>query len=315
MRAWLPASVVVLVGCGRSPTVETIEVACSDDAVPILSCDDPCGDVRYGVQAAVPNVLLTLDRSCSMEPRWPSAIEALRRVVTLRADDVHWGLSVFPDRDLGECQQGDILVPVGTGNGQRIPAMLAESLDPMDAMYPSGPCPTNITSGIGQAATDPAFDQVGPQKIVILMTDGWQTCGGEDGGQGAIDLLEKIHEKYGIRTYVISFGNNVSDSTLEHFAAAGGTARDEGIAYYIATENLAEIIDEILGGLRCDYGLDIAEDEVDRLRVTFDGVQDIPRDGNSGWTYDARRKALAFHGASCAMLQDRGLRVDFTLGC
>ena len=313
MRALL--SILVLTSCGRSPATQAIEVACTEEAVPILSCDDPCGEVRYGVQAAVPNVLLALDRSCSMEARWPSAVDALRSVVTLRENDVEWGLTVFPDRDLGDCQQGDILLPIGPGNGERIPAILTEALDPRDAMYPSGPCSTNITSGIGQAATDPSFDEVGPQKIVILMTDGWQTCGGGDGGKGAIDLLAKIHEENGIFTYVISFGNNVSDGTLEQFASAGGTARDNGIAYYIASENLAEIIDEILGGLRCDYGLDIAEDEVDRLQVTFDGSQPIPRDPNSGWTYSPNRKALTFHGAACAMLQDRGLSVDFTLGC
>ena len=170
----------MIAACGRTPTQLGLEERCAAAAVPVLACDDPCADPRWQVDATPADVLVALDRSCSMEPRWTSGLQGLREVVAARGEEVSWGITAFPDRMLNACEQGELLMPTAPGNANRIVALLGAATNPAHEMYPSGPCVTDIAAGIAQAATDPAFDQAGPHKVVILVTDGWETCGGQD---------------------------------------------------------------------------------------------------------------------------------------
>ena len=115
---------------------------------------------------------------------------------------------------------------------------------------------------------------------------------------------------------MVSFGAAGGAAALTDFAIAGGTAREGPLAYYVAhDDDLGQIVDAIVGGLRCVYGLDIALEDEPGLEVTLDGTTVVPPDSVNGWTYDAAAKSLSFHGTACAALHDRGTRVEFTLGC
>jgi hypothetical protein len=311
--AWLMGA-----ACGRTPVQELFSRQCREGPIASLACSSDLGCAHEVLElgSEPPKVLLQLDRSCSMEPRWPVAIAALRDVLDTRGPEADWGLSMFPDRELSTCEQGAILIPIGAGHDGVIRETLVASLDPQHEAYPSGPCPTNIGSAVGQTGTDPAFREGDAARVVLLITDGWDTCDGEDSAQGVVDLVARLHDDRGISTYVISFGGGVSADNLTALATAGGTARPGGVAYYQASgEDLGEIVDEIIGGLRCTYAVDIALDDLGLLEVVLDGAQIVPENGLHGWTYDTAAKAVRFHGETCEHLMDSAVSVAFALRC
>ena len=100
--------------------------AIDDDCLPGMVCDashtcvpdGTCGSTEVTIAPIAPNVLIVLDRSCSMRnavngvPKWTSAVMAINQLTTNFDDEVRWGLTMFPDTVGGDCGQGAIPIPV-----------------------------------------------------------------------------------------------------------------------------------------------------------------------------------------------------------
>jgi len=104
-----------------------------------------CGATEIAITPIPPNVLMVLDRSCSMRtavagtPKWTSAVTAVNQLTTNFAGDIRWGLTMFPDTAGDSCGQGAIPVPVAAATEPMIPALLTRSLVPPDVNYPDSP--------------------------------------------------------------------------------------------------------------------------------------------------------------------------------
>lgn len=303
-----------LVQCGRTPPGDLGD-RCSPLGIPRLVCRGVCAGDAVVLAPEPPRILLALDRSCSMLDHWDDAIDALIAVLSMRPHDASWGLSVFPDRELDACMQGDLLMPIAEDAADRMGAFLWDALDPMHPAHPGDPCTTNITGAIVQAAGDPAFaDRVGG-KAMLLLTDGWDNCGGHDAAEGAEELLRRLHDEHGVSTYVISFRSQVSPTRLTALARAGGTARAQSPAYYLAEgEDLAGIVDGIVDELRCEFAVDVPEHGVDRLEVVIEG-EAVPEHAEDGWTYDPASRRLRVHGPACDRLAAGDGTLELRMNC
>nr|MBA2541731.1 VWA domain-containing protein [Deltaproteobacteria bacterium] len=142
---------VVDVDCGAG-------MLCGEDATCSIG---GCGGQLLDLTYVPPNLVLVVDRSCSMNSKiantnttkWEAAVAAIETVVGDYADDVRWGLTLFPDTIGQSCaQDGAMPFPVGPNNTTGIVAMLNAGLVSTDPLFPDGPCVTNIDTGIQQAA-------------------------------------------------------------------------------------------------------------------------------------------------------------------
>jgi len=296
-----------------------------------LTCEigSMCGAEDFAADAIPPNLLIVLDRSCSMRravagvPKWTSSVDALVDLTTRYTGDIRWGLTLFPDRGDGrDCGQGaPFPVPLGPGNEAGIQTLLTSALDPADPNYPDGPCVTNIDTGMEQAATDPGLDDATRSSFILLVSDGAQSGSCRSGSDArtytAIDALLTR----GIPTYVVGFGDAVDRAALDEFARRGGTARGASPEYYQADDaaGLASAFDEIVRGVvSCEYGLARPPDDLERVYVFLDDTTMVPRDeGHAhGWDYDPTTMTVTFYGAPCdALRSGTATDVDIVFGC
>lgn len=135
------------------------------------------------VQQKVPDktrILFLLDGSGSMLAKWKEGdrIEAAKSILTnlvdsLRVDqDIELGLRVYGHlyfRESQNCQDTRLEVPFGTGSHNQI-------IDKLRQIKPKGTTP--IAYSLQQAAND--FPKTsGYRNIVIIITDGIESCGGD----------------------------------------------------------------------------------------------------------------------------------------
>jgi len=286
-----------------------------------------CGASAFVAEAVPPNMLVVLDRSCSMKrevsgvPKWTSAVDALVDLTTVHRDQVRWGLSLFPDLEGGSCGQDDIAVPTGPSNEGTIQEMLTGALDTADPLYPSGPCVTNIDTAMEQAGTDPALDDTERSSFVMLVSDGAQSASCRGGSDArTFTAIDELADR-GIPTYVVGFGDRVDEDALSEFASRGGTARMATPEYYQADDAaaLASTFDEIVRGVvSCEYRLDRAPEDLSRVYVFLDDTTAVARDTDhaEGWDYNGRRQSVVFYGAPCEALREgTATDVDIVFGC
>ncbi len=198
------------------------------------------------------NLLIVLDRSCSMDSpvgggetrtKWVVALEAINAMLTQYAGKLNFGLTMFPDKTTPNCTNtGPIPVTVGPGKEAMVSAALA-------AIQPDGPCVTNITTGVDQVNVEPSYAQpyvAGARRgFVLLVTDGMETC---DSDAMTVARLTALYGK-GYPTFVVGFGGAVDPAALNMFATAGGVPRAGATRYYqtnTATE-LAQALKDIAG--------------------------------------------------------------------
>ena len=287
-----------------------------------------CGAQELTITPVPPNVLLVLDRSCSMRtavggtPKWTSAVGAVNALTTSFAGDIRWGLTLFPDTVGNQCGQGAIPVPVAAGTEASIQGLLTSSLMTSDANYPDGPCVTNIDSAMAQAATETALDDATRKSFVMLITDGMQSgCDLAGGDAGTTQIISDLRTMRGVRTFVVGFGGAVDQAQMDAFAVAGGTAQPQSPRYYQA-DNAAEleaalgaIADLVIG---CDFVLTDPPADLAELHAFFDNQTSVPRDPShaNGWDYDPATRTLTFYGGYCDQLSSGAVRdVDIVYGC
>jgi len=200
-----------------------------------ISCQDgnSCSAGACNGACIVPELMLVVDRSSSMEgDKWEYTEEAIRRVSSLFASRARLGLRLFPGG--GGCEAGEV-VPMELDNASRIRNALSE---------PSTASATPIAAsleGLPQWFGDP-----NQGEVVILLTDGSETCG------EVSDLLDAVTalRSRGVTLYAVGIGQGFDELLLKDAANAGGSGAVRSAASGPALEAaLLEILDDI--GICC----------------------------------------------------------------
>jgi hypothetical protein len=302
------------------------------------TCDAPsqrcvlesaCGAESAGAQIVAPNVLLVLDRSCSMtklvggRSKWSVAVDAVGAMTTTLAGRARFGLALFPDKQGDSCTQGQLAVAVAPGSEGPIRTLLQSSLATSDANYPSGPCVTNIDTGMKQAADEPTLTDPTRKSSVVLVTDGAQSsgCGAAGGDAGTERIIAALAQR-GVKTYVVGFGSEVDAVQMNKFAIAGGAPVSDPTTKFFKAESAATLTAALrtiaTSTLSCEFRLTKNPQDPSKVFVFFEGTTSVPRDPTraQGWDYDARTNTVTFYGATCDALRSGQVqKVDVVLGC
>lgn len=298
-----------------------------------------CGHEEITAEPIPPNLLIVLDRSCSMRRdldnvlnpsgpnKWTYAVDAIVQMTTQFDDQIRFGLILFPDIVGGDCTQGPPAFPVAPDNETAIQTLLTDALSLTDPQFPDGPCVTNIDTAMEQASQEPAFQDTGRKSYALLITDGKQAgCNVAGGDTGTTQIITDMCTA-GVSTFVVGFGNLASNTIdpaqMDIFAQAGCVPNaDPNYDFYPAESptQLQQALDTIANEtLGCNYQLEEVPDDPDAIFVFFDNdPEQIPRDENhqDGWDYDATTNQITFYGPTCDALKAGQVSdVDIVLGC
>jgi hypothetical protein len=293
--------------------------------------DNNCGGESLDLTYVPPNLLLVVDRSCSMRQppgttttmsKWQIAIDAIKTVITNYGAQIRWGLTLFPDVTPDSCSQQDFAFPLADGNGPGISSLLTGALSTSDALYPDDPCVTNIDTGVQQASTDPALADPMRKSYVMLVTDGAQSsgCSVAGGDAGSVHEVQKMKND-GITTFVVGFGSAVDAAQLNMLAMAGGAPQSGTTKYYRADtagelDKAFQAIAETV--ISCSYRVDPPPADLAQTYVWFGQTELVPRDPThmAGWDYDAATQMITLYGMYCDRLKTHVVsKVDVIFGC
>lgn len=296
--------------------------------VPSMTCvpGGGCEDLMANIEPVAPNVLLVLDRSCSMTQvvpggatKWEAAVAAINTFTTDYGDKIRFGLSLFPDLVAPNCAQDVIPVPIAPDSAPAIQTLLTNALVTNDPYFPNGPCVTNIDTAMTQAAAAPELADPTRDSYVALLTDGKQAgcnaAGGDNGTLATIADLLAVN----VPTFVLGFGDGVDPDQMNLFAEAGGVP-NSGPSYYDAGDQaslLAALEVIATKAISCTFTLDTVPPNSSQIYVFFDQVP-VPEDPTmmAGWSYDAAQNQVTFHGTACSELKSGEVeKVDVVLGC
>lgn len=286
-----------------------------------------CSSVEIPAASVPPNLLIVLDRSCSMQEaignstKWAIAVGAIEKLTTDYAAKIRFGLTLFPDLVKPDCLQDKIPIPTAPGNEAAIQKLLTASLSSADAYYPKGPCVTNIDTAMQQAQTDPALTDASRADYVVLLTDGEQeVCKMAGGDPTTIQAIDDL-AKQGVHTFVIGFGQGVGVTSLDNFANAGLEPNKNGPnAFYDAADQAT--LDAVFAQIAtktasCVFQLKSPPADPTQIYAFFDG-QSVPHDPKhqDGWDFDAGTDQVTFYGMACDELkQGKVKKVQVVYGC
>jgi hypothetical protein len=274
--------------------------------------DNPiCGSLIVRARPVAPDMLIVLDRSGSMTPRfnatmtdrWNPSVAALKQVTEELQHVIHFGLMTFPAKSaMGGttcAAPGGLDVPIEGGNA----AQIATALD--NATPDIGQTPTDLAmkealNVLGSALSTP--DEVTTPKYVLLVTDGEPSCRAGVVEQTRIaatkQAIEALYDQ-GIKTYVVGYDVPAAAGVMNDFAMSGGTDK------YIPVDSgdtLLEELRKIAGQLApCEYVLDEEPEDPIYVYVEIDS-KPRPLNDPDGFTVDG--KVIRLGGASCAEVQD-----------
>lgn len=291
-----------------------------------------CGGVAVNAEVVPPNLLVILDRSCSMtekvggKSKWEIAQAAIHSLTTQYKGKIRFGLELFPDISGDSCEQTvPIAVPVGADKETAINDLLFTSLEDKGAgnnFFPNGPCVTNINYAVATSVSQ--LTDSTRKNFGILLTDGSQYgCAMADAGNSDTYTKTIIANQHtaGIDTFVIGFGGGVDANALNSFALAGGQPNpaappDAGAnptpPFYYNAANESELTAALSSiakkTLSCSLKLASAPPGGDAtlINVFYDKKPTpVPAVGEAGthWTYDAATTSVTFVGADCEALK------------
>jgi hypothetical protein len=300
-----------------------------DDATKTCVPGGGCGAEPFAIEAVVPNLFVSLDRSCSMNvkpaalpaTKWKIAVDALVKMTTDFNGKIRWGLGMFPDIVTPSCQQAAAALPVADANESPLQTLLTNALQTSDPNFPDGPCVTNIDTAMQQASLEPAFADKTRPSYVLLITDGNQAgCSAAGGDAGTTQIITSLLAN-GVPTFVIGFGAGIDPNQMNIFADAGGVPNNDPTTRYYKADDQASLDAALatIGGkvASCSFTLQGTPPDPSKLYVFFDGVG-VPRDPNhqSGWDYDPATNTITFYGQQCQDLKDGKIgKVDVVFGC
>lgn len=303
------------------------------------SGDAACGGGDIPITLNPPNVLVVIDRSCSMRrtvtdgefgtgpedptTRWNIAREAVRRLTERFPTRVRWGLMAFPQA-LEGCGMPPIaqVTPAAGTAEATYAALLTSDVEPFHwcDMGDIQPHQTPTGDALEAALMLPELSDASRERFVILLTDGAASCGENDASMTEIGGRLRAA---GIPTAVIGFGSETTSGTaatmLDALAVAGGLANPSGPpSYYLASDgaSLDTVLDAIvLPSIPCSFSLDSVPPDPSLLHV-FAGDVELVRDDPNGWSYDAGTNSITLLGTACEDLRRAvTTRLSVLYGC
>jgi hypothetical protein len=299
--------------------------------------DGSCGGGELPISLDPPNVLVVIDRSCSMRrtvtdgefgtgpddpnTRWNIAREAVRRMTERYRTRVRWGLMAYPDALEGCGQPPTALVPPGPGTTDAIYTTLqSNDVQPFHwcDMGDVQPHQTPTDEALEAALLLPELADAERDDFVLLITDGAATCGADD--TTMTDIGARLVAA-GIRTAVVGFGAETTSGTaatmLEALAVAGGLANAAGPpSYYLAGDAAAlDLVLEaiVFPSIPCTFSLLETPPDPDAVRVL---ANDEELEEGVAWSYDEVANEVELLGATCEALRRGDItRLGVFYGC
>lgn len=293
-----------------------------------------CGSVRLQATPLPSNLLVVLDRSCSMQQsgptlqgksKWEHAAGALSDLVANDPNRIRFGLELFPDV-MGEActMESGIDIPVSDTASSSIRSVLTKARDRNDPLSPhQGPCVTNIDTAMATAKSEPAFSKPGA-NYVLLLTDGMPSrCAHGSTAAAASATETHISElrMRGVGTFVVGFGSGTNPTHLDAFANAGGHTNPKGPYKYYQADDPAALAAALSGiaaqARSCSVQLASAPEDWTKVYVFGDGAR-MERDTThaSGWDLDSATNRITLYGAQCDAYRGGSLEdVHVVFGC
>lgn len=286
-----------------------------------------CADADIKFEPQIPTVLLLIDQSGSMTTqfgdtdRWEAVYNALLDeqdgLVPQLEGQVRFGMALYTSF---EGDQGGRECPVITETAPALDNYQAIAAT-WDASQPEDETPT----GESIAAVTPTLvmDPTEGNKIIVLATDGEpDTCAEPNPQNGQDESVDAAAAAFaqGVRTYVISVGNEVSDQHLQDVANAGvGVGGgDPDAPFYKAddAQALADAFADIVDGVRdCKLNLDgtVSEGGEDQCTVYVNG-EVVPFGDDDGWQLNNPGE-VELVGDACDAIQNGEVQVSIKCAC
>jgi len=279
-----------------------------------------CGAQEFELTKVVPNVMIVLDRSGSMEGdvqdsdknRWEVAKDAILKLVTTFNEEIRFGLVTYSACVGNGCSAGTVVVPLAEFNGGPIQQFLADKGN--GYLCDSGDPETSTGNTLQALVGEPQIQDPTRANAVLLITDGDESGECQDTTNGPAAAAELFGQAISVPTYAVGFADGILGSLAE-IATNGGT----GMPYNANTPaSLEAALDAIAGAVvSCTFALDVVPEDPNEIYVFFeDMVPGIPNDPANGWTYDPNTNTVTFHGTACEALKNGGVvDVDVVFGC
>lgn len=320
---------------GRCVSSETDAAVVSEDSPFVMvdaylgdvpAPDNTCASVMLDATRVIPNVLLIVDRSGSMETgrfgavsRWDALEGALfdpaAGLVTGLESSVRFGITMYSNDDRAPGCPDLYSVGCALNNAEALEAEYTLRTPPR------GETPTgeSISAVLGRldelvperSATSPTF--------FVLATDGEpDLC--DDGAaldEGRARSVAGAMEAYGlgINTYVVSVGDEVAETHLQDVANAG--VGMTGAPYYVATDT-AGLVDALRTIIRGVASCDVRLEGMVVPALACEGTVRLGADTldcGTDWMLLPDGQTIRLVGAACDRLQSAGETLTASFPC
>ena len=288
-----------------------------------------CPTLDVILTPTVPTMQILVDQSGSMTtdfggtPRWDAVIDSLvgsnNSVVASLQSDIRFGLSLYT---------GDAMTCPAI---QEIPAQL-DARDEIQTLFAAN-APANETptgESFAMVAAGVAADPWPGDKFIILATDGEpDTCAVPNPDPGSPEETEArdavvtaVSDAYdeGIRTFVISVGDQIAGTHLQAVANAGAGVQsgDPDATYYQALDQqaLVDAFNDIIAGVRdCTLALDtpLTMELAPSCTVSIND-SDVPYEDPNGWNL-VDETTIELVGNSCTQIQEGVVIIEMRCTC
>jgi hypothetical protein len=285
-----------------------------------------CDLFRLDLTPQTPTIVLLVDQSSSMTAafdttnRW-DAIQATLLdpqdgVVTNLQAEVRFGLSLYTSTD------GDMggACPLLT---ETAPAL--DNLANIEMVFQqNGPVDETPTGeSLAVVADALSMDASPGEKYVVLATDGEpDTCAEPNPQNGQALAVMAAQDAYakGVKTFIISVGEEVSNDHLQEMANAGAGVQmgDPDATFYKALDQqaLLDAFNEIIQGTRdCRIDLDMAiiPEKANLCTVAVNGM-DLDLDDPHGWEVNTSTE-IELVGDACGDIQEGEVTIEMSCDC
>jgi Mg-chelatase subunit ChlD len=195
----------------------------------------------YAAESSGANILFILDASGSMwakvekKDKIAIAKEVMTNLIKELPEGVNVGLEVYGHRKKGDCDDIEVLIPVGKGNKDAL-------IKQIQAIQPKGETP--ITKSLELAGEK--LKEMEGETTVVLVSDGKESCKGDP-----CALVKSLKEK-GIKAQIHVVGFGVTDEEKQQLtciAEAGGgkyfTAQNASQLKGALTEVKKQVIEKV----------------------------------------------------------------------